>query len=187
LQADIVGTASAVAGLIGEAITLIQLIQAARERIKGASTTLNNVSSQLNAVSKSLSLVKNEPRLQEPAVDEQVQQVVAITEELDLFFKDLEARQKKGGALKLFHALKEGDKDDKKLTGIMTRLSDARGELSLRISVVHVGITGNIDDGFRVATDVVMEINDRVSQVLGRQLVLAERLENRQLATTCEF
>lgn len=111
-------------------------------------------------------------------MDEQAQQVVAITEELDLFFKDLEARQKKGGALKLFHALKEGDKDDKKLAGIMTRLSDARGELSLRISVVHVGITGNIDDGFRVATDVVMEINDRVSQVLGRQLVLAERPES---------
>ncbi|KAH7009598.1 hypothetical protein EDB80DRAFT_713561 [Ilyonectria destructans] len=181
---DIFETATAVGSLIGQAITLIQHIQTARERVKGASMALNNVSSQLDTVSKSLTLVQSEPRLKNTAVDEQVQQVVAMAEELRLFFDELETRQLKGAAFQTFHALKEGDKADKRLSDIMSRLSFARDELSLRISLVNVGITGNMHDGFRVAINVVMQINEKVTKALGMQLIMVETLKNRQLAPT---
>ena len=185
-QSDIVGTTSAVTSLISKAVTLIQQIQKARARVKGASTTLNNVSTRLDAVSASLKLVQQEPRLQETSVEQQVKAIVETHKELKRFFDRLEAEQKKPALQQFAHALKDGDNDDIELAGILTRLADARGELIVRISAVHVGLTGNLNDGFTVARDVVMEINDNVRQVLGTQLVFAERLQNRQLIITCK-
>jgi hypothetical protein len=141
---------------------------------------------RLNTISASLTFVQQEPRLQEPAVEQQVEAIVNIHKELKLFLDRLEAAQQKENAIRLLRALKDGDSDDITLAEILERLADARGELVVRISTVHVGLTGNLKDGFTVARDVVMEINDNVRQVLGAQLVLAERLQNRQLGTTCE-
>jgi hypothetical protein len=185
-QATIVGTTSAVASLVSEAITLIQQIKKARKRINGTSTALENLSTRLDTISASLAPVQREPLLQEPAVEQQVKAIVNIHKELKLFFDQLEAAQQKGNAIRLLRALKDGDNDDITLAGILERLTAARGELVVRISTVHVGLTGNLKDGFTVARDVVTEINANVRRVLGAQLVLAERLQTRQLVTTCE-
>ena len=117
---------------------------------------------------------------------QQVEAIVRIHKELQGFFDRLGADQRRNTVRQLAKALKDGDNNDIELAGILARLSNARGELSLRISAVHVGLTGNLDGGFMVFMDIVMEINDKVKQALGIQLDLAKRLRDRQLVTTCQ-
>jgi hypothetical protein len=49
----------------------------------------------------------------------------------------------------------------------------------LRISLAQVGLMGNLQDGFRVAFDVLQETNANVKQVLGRNLDLAIRVKDK--------
>ncbi|KUJ16933.1 uncharacterized protein LY89DRAFT_782172 [Mollisia scopiformis] len=105
---------------------------------------------------------------------------------MEAFFDKLQAEQKKSGVRQFAHALKSGDKEDQELAGIVSRLSNARQELSLRVSVVNVGLTGNVNDGFQVAQQVLIETNENVRKVLGIQLMLAERLQERQLINTSQ-
>ncbi|KAH7140022.1 hypothetical protein B0J13DRAFT_677127 [Dactylonectria estremocensis] len=182
-MADIVGTASAITGLIGQAITLVQQIQGAWARIRANPKTIKDLSIRLGSIGGTLRLVQQEPRLHDTAVEQSVKAIVDIYNELKVFFNRLEDRQKKSAAQQFVKGLKDGAQDDVNLGEIMGRLADARGELIVRISAVHVGLTGNLNDGFKVARDIVMEINDNVSQVLGTQLVLAKWLQHRQLTT----
>ena len=156
------GTTSA---LVSDAITLIQQIQKARQRIDGTSTALNNPSTRLKTISASLVLIQ-----QEPAVEKQVEVIVNIHRELKLFLDRLEVAQQKEKAIRLLRVLKDGDSDDIKLAGILERLANARGELVVRISTVHVGLTGNLKEGFTVARDVRVQVNSLLIRVLLRYL-----------------
>ncbi|KAM7217725.1 hypothetical protein V8F06_006859 [Rhypophila decipiens] len=180
-MAAVIGTTAAIVGLLNTAITLVQQIRQARDRVNGSSKTLDDVCTQLDTISTSLELVQDEPRLHAPAVEAQVSAITTIMAELKTFFDGLRIEQEKSKLRKFGHAVRSGDKDDKKLSGILARLSGARQELIVRISVVHVGLTGNLDDGFQVAQRVVMEINENVKRGLGIQLRLAELLQARQL------
>lgn len=181
---DPLGTTASIAGLIGITITLIQQIQNARDNMKGASKTLKNVSKRLEALVQSLCLVKEEERLQTPSVKQQVSVIIEVAQELKDFFERLRAERTKKVALRFIHALTSGDKDDKQLGEILNRLDGARDELILRISVTLVGLVGNLKDGFRVAYDVLIETNNKVTKILGRNLVLADRLKGRSLQET---
>ncbi|KAH8747740.1 hypothetical protein F5883DRAFT_436983, partial [Diaporthe sp. PMI_573] len=77
-----------------------------------------------------------------------------------------------------------GDKDDKQLEDTVRRLDRARDQLVLRISVAQVGLVGNLKDGFSVAYGVLLDTNRKVREVLGINLVLAERLEGSLQQTT---
>ncbi|KAK4214483.1 hypothetical protein QBC37DRAFT_421245 [Rhypophila decipiens] len=180
-MAAVIGTAGAIVGLLNAAITLVQQIRQARDRVNGSSRALQDVRTQLEMISTSLELVRDEPRLHTPAVEAQVSAITSIMEELKTFFDVLQAEQEKSKMRQFGHALRSGDKDDKKLSGILARLSGARQELIVRISVVHVGLTGNLIDGFQVAQRVVMEMNENVMRALGTPLCLAELLQARQL------
>jgi chromosome segregation ATPase len=168
-----------VVALLGTAFTLIQQVRDARGRVKGASKTLDSVSSQLQSLENSLALVRNEKALQTAAVAQQVTTIGEVAEELRAFLDELAAEQQKKASRQLIHALKSGDKEDKQLQGILDRLDRARDELVLRISVAQVGLVGNLKDGFRVAFGVLTETNEKVKEVLGTNLVLAERLKGR--------
>jgi ABC-type transporter Mla subunit MlaD len=182
-QADVIGTAASVVAFIGTAFTLIQQVQSAREKVKGASKSLDNVSKQLEGLVGSLNLVKEEERLQTAAVRQQVTAIIGVEEELRSFFDRLAAEQQRKAISQFFHALKSSDKDDKELEGILKRLDRSRDELVLRISVAQVGLVGNLKDGFRVAFDVLMETNKKVNEVLGTNLVLVNRLKDRSSQT----
>lgn len=91
----------------------------------------------------------------------------------------LAVEQQKRSISQLIHALKSGDKEDKQLAGILDRLDRARGVLVLQISVAQVGVVGNLKDGFGVAFGVLMEVNRKVTEVLGVNLVLAKRLKDK--------
>lgn len=153
-------------------------------KVKGASKTLNSVSKQLEGLVGSLNLVKEEESLQTPSVAQQVTAIVGVGGELKSFFNRLAAEREKKPLPQFIHVLKSGDKDDKELQGILDRLDRARDELALRILVAQVGLVGNLKDGFHVAFDVLLETNEKVKEVLGTNLVLAEQLKDRSLQRT---
>ncbi|KAK3897922.1 hypothetical protein C8A05DRAFT_47622 [Staphylotrichum tortipilum] len=183
-SSEAIGAAAGVVGLIGSTITLIQQVRNARDRVKGASKTLDNLSKQLNSLNRSLSLVRDEEALQTAAVEQQVRGIAEVAEELRSFFDTLAAEQQKRSIPQLIHSLKSGDKEDKQLADILDRLDRARDLLILQVSVAQVGVMGNLEKGFSVAFGILMDTNKKVNEVLGTNLVLAERLQNRELQQT---
>lgn len=142
------------------------------------------MSKHLDAIDESLSLVREEERLQTARVELQVKAITDVATELRSFLDNLAARQREKAISQFFHALKSGDKDDKKLQGILDQLDRARNELGLRISVAQVGLLGNLQDGFRVAFGVLEQTNARVNKVLGINLALMDIVKNRALQQT---
>ncbi|VTT77010.1 unnamed protein product, partial [Fusarium fujikuroi] len=185
-QAEALGTAASIIGIIGAAFTVIQEIRNARARVRGTSETLNNMSKHLDAIDESLSLVREEEKLQTARVELQVKAITDVATELRSFLDNLTARQQEKSMSQFFHALKSGDKDDQKLQGILDQLDRARNELGLRISVAQVGLLGNLQDGFRVAFGVLEQTNTRVNKVLGINLALMDIVKNRALQQTVD-
>ena len=178
---EAIGAAASVVGLIGSTITLIQQVRNARDRVKGASKTLDSLSKQLDSLNRSLSLVRDEKALQTAAVEQQVRGIAEVAEELRSSLDALAAEQQKRSVPQLIHSLKAGDKEDKQLADILGRLDRARDLLVLQVSVAQVGVMGNLEEGFSVAFDMLMDTNKKVNAVLGTNLVLAEQLQNREL------
>ncbi|KAM0292737.1 hypothetical protein ACHAPM_011747 [Fusarium culmorum] len=183
-MAETIGAAASIIGIIGAAFTVIQEIRNARGRVQGTSETLNNVSKHLDAIEESLRLVREEERLQTARVELQVKAITDVATELQSFLDSLAARQRDRAVSQFFHALKSGDKDDKRLQDILDQLDRARNELGLRISVAQVGLLGNLQDGFRVAFGVLEQTNTRVNKVLGINLALMDIVKNRALQQT---
>ncbi|KAK3301806.1 uncharacterized protein B0T15DRAFT_578059 [Chaetomium strumarium] len=175
---------ASIVGLIGSTISVIQQIRNARNRVKGASETIDSLSNQLDNLNRSLILVRDEKALQTAAVGQQVRAITEVAEELRSFLDALAAEQQKRSISQLIHSLKSGDKDDKQLAGILDRLDRGRNTLVLQISVAQVGVMGNLEEGFYVAVDILKDTNNKVNAVLGTNLVLAERLQNRGLQQT---
>ncbi|PCD20293.1 hypothetical protein AU210_016179 [Fusarium oxysporum f. sp. radicis-cucumerinum] len=185
-MAEAIGAAASIIGIIGAAFTVIQEIRNARGRVQGTSETLDSVSKHLDAVDESLSLVREEQGLQTARVELQVKAITDVATELRSFLDNLTARQQEKAISQFFHALKSGDKNDKKLQGILDQLDRARNELGLRISVAQVGLLGNLQDGFRVAFRVLEQTNTRVNKVLGINLALMDIVKNRALQQTAD-
>ncbi|PCD20308.1 hypothetical protein AU210_016175 [Fusarium oxysporum f. sp. radicis-cucumerinum] len=180
-MAEAIGAAASIVGIIGAAFTVIQEIRNARGRVQGTSETLDNVSRHLDSIDDSLNLVREEERLQTARVELQVKAITDVATELRSFLDNLAARQREKAVSQFFHALKSGDRDDKKLQGILDQLHQARNELGLRISVAQVGLLGNLQDGFRIAFGVLEQTNTRVNKVLGINLALMDIVKNQAL------
>ncbi|KAJ0161925.1 hypothetical protein CTA2_5394 [Colletotrichum tanaceti] len=180
-MAEPLGVTAGIIGLVATAISFVHAIRKAQESVKGVPDTLHHVSSVLDAITHTLDLVGREPRLHTAGVEDQVRSITRCLKELHEFFEKLQATFQKGKVKNYMHALTTGDADENELARRITRLDGARAELLTRISVVHVGLTGNIHDGFKVALQVLEETNASVQQVLGLNLVLATRLQNREL------
>lgn len=183
-QPEIIGTTASIVGLISTAISLVQHIKKARASVRGSSKSLDNVSALLDAISTSLRMVEAEPRIQTVEIEDQIKHIVEVEQELQALCHRLQAQQAKGTVHKYTHALKSGDEDDKKLAEILTKLQNARSELHLRISVINVGLVGNLQDGFQVARSTLQTTNALLRKGVGVTLVLAERLSNRDLETS---
>ncbi|KAI1261631.1 hypothetical protein F5Y18DRAFT_195862 [Xylariaceae sp. FL1019] len=174
---DILGTAGAIIGLISTALTLIRQIDTARDGVRELPQRKRSVSERLDTLVQSLSLVKDERNLQTPGVKCQVEAIIAIAGELRVFYDSLLG---KSPISVFFFTFLLGDKGSKQLDVILKRLSDAREELMIRISLTLVGLVGNLNDGFNVAFDVLRETNEKVKEIAdGRALVLMDHLQGR--------
>ncbi len=166
---------------------MIQKIREARDRVRGTSKALDDSFQQLAALESSLDLVKEEGSLQTAAIGQQLKAVAGVAEELRSFLNSLANEQQKSRFTQFTqftHTLRTGNKNDRKLQGIFGRLDREQDGLVVRILVAQVGLVGNLQDGFRVAFSVLEGTNEKVRQVLGKDLALMDRLGPRAAQQT---
>lgn len=141
---------------------------------------MKQVATQLDSIYQSLSLVRDERPLQTAKVEQHCVVIIGIANELEACFDRLQSGQQHGSVRRFFSAMKNGDKDDAELSEILLRLDRAQNELVLRISVAQVGLTGNLNQGFKVSYDLLMDTNRKCQKILGTGLQLASQLQSRQ-------
>lgn len=100
-------------------------------------------------------------------MEEALRSLVAEEKKLLRFLESLKVQQEKSKLRQLSHTLKDGDKEDRELDNILSRVHNARSELSIRIQITHVGLTGNQKEGFQVSNDVLMRVGGANAKTLG--------------------
>jgi hypothetical protein len=177
----VIGSTAAVSQLLGQAITIIQKIQDARARVHGASKSLDGYKGQLDNLLSTLQLIQDEPELQTPVIKEQIQVVVSLGRGLQDQLDTLAARLAKSKTNQYTHALISGGKEEKDLESTMTQLDRAKADLTARIVVAHVGLSGSMRTGFTAAVAIVQRVDQNVQRILGERLSIAAQLEGRSL------
>ncbi|KAF1955559.1 hypothetical protein CC80DRAFT_493040 [Byssothecium circinans] len=176
---EVIGGTAAVSQLLGQAITIIQKIYDAREKVHGASNRLDGHEDQLENLLSTLRLVQDEAELQTPAIQEQIQVIVELGKELQGQLDAFAARLGQSKAKQYKHALTSGDRDEKRLEDLWTRLDRAKADLTARIVTAHVGLSGSMRAGFTAALAIVQRVDRNVQQVLAQRLSVAIQLEGR--------
>ncbi|KAM0323508.1 hypothetical protein ACHAQA_008788 [Verticillium albo-atrum] len=162
------------AGIVDLADTIFGLIKRVREatqRVEGHSKSLDNVSSQLATLETSVDLVRDESSLHTPLVESQLQAAELVADDL----RDHVDRLAAVGKLAI------GDEEEAQLEAILKRLDQATDSLQLQISVVQVGLLGNLQEGFCVAFPLLERTNNKVQQLLGFNLALMKLVESRMV------
>jgi hypothetical protein len=165
--------------LLETAISSVRTIQTARRQVKELPKTLSDTSTQLEGLVQSLTLVKSEPNLQTASVMVQVTAIIGVAEEVRDVLETSRKRQEKSSGRQMMHALATGNEDEKQITSVARRLDSVRSELMLRIVVAQVGLIGSLSDGFRVAALTLADVNAKVNNCLGTNLILAEMTRGR--------
>ncbi|KAK1834528.1 hypothetical protein QBC39DRAFT_343319 [Podospora conica] len=165
---EVLGSAATIVGILNAALSVINEIRIARERIKGSSKTLKETSARLNQLESSLTLIRAEPPLRTADIEAQVSAIALVTTELKAFFARLVATQDRSRMARYRHQLRAGDREDRELQDILTRLDRERDELALRIGVVHVQQMGGLQGGFETAARVLEQTHGAVREMAGR-------------------
>ncbi|KAJ4260656.1 hypothetical protein NW762_007400 [Fusarium torreyae] len=176
-----IGFAASVLTLINAALFTVKEIQKVHHRVSGTSASLDNISKQLNTLERSLSLIRNETSLQnQDGIEQQIQSVINLSTELKGFHDHLSLVYQRSSTSQFVHALRSGSREERYLEGILKRLDTANNDLTMRILIAQVGVVRYFQGGFRVAYNVLEQINARVKQVLGMNLALLELVRNRE-------
>ncbi|KAI1311510.1 hypothetical protein F5Y03DRAFT_343345 [Xylaria venustula] len=162
--------------LIREIVSLTRQTQAARNKVEGASKTLNKTSEQLPQLESSLNLVLHLEPLRTAAIERQLHSILGIAIELKQVLEKPKSNRQQNCLRRFIHALKEGGKEDEALQELYDPLERARDMLCMRIQTARVGLVGNLRDGFSVVFNILTKTNTQVRQVLGIDLALMERL-----------
>ncbi|KXH64487.1 hypothetical protein CSAL01_13153 [Colletotrichum salicis] len=118
-MADAIETAASVVGLVGALLKTVQEIRKGRAN-----------------------QVREEPRLQVPAVVDQLEILRAIVEELYQLFKKLQEKSRRRTFPRFTKALVTQDADETEVAYISNRLANATAELDTGINVIQADLTG---------------------------------------------
>ncbi|KAI0445315.1 hypothetical protein F4803DRAFT_166718 [Xylaria telfairii] len=141
---DILGSAASVGQLLGQAISLWQQIQLARDNVKTAPKVLIDTSAQLSNLSDIVGEIEREPGLRTPEIHAQINIIKSIATEVCRRLEVMAKLQEKSALRQGLRALSRGTRDEAKLADVLRRLENAKAELVLRINLVHLSITGGI-------------------------------------------
>ncbi|CAH0024459.1 unnamed protein product [Clonostachys rhizophaga] len=139
-----------------------------------------DMSTQIDSTLATLDNINREPMLQVDKIKQPMENIVLIEKELQAALDEREEDAKRHKIQQFGKSLISGDERDKQVNDILNRLAHARGELHVCITTIHIGLTGNLESGFRVARGDLQRINDTIQELCRQQLVLAERLEPRE-------
>jgi hypothetical protein len=177
----VIGGTAAISQLLGQAITIIQKVQDARAKVHGASDRLNRYQSQLDTLLSTLQLVQNEPKLQTPQIEKQVQKIITLGKELQRQLDAFTIQLARSKTKQYTHAVISGDKDKRNFENAFIQLDRAKADLNALIVTTHVGLSRSMRDGFTATLAVVQQVNSNVQSVLSKRLSIAAYLKERRL------
>ncbi|RYP92470.1 hypothetical protein DL770_001416 [Monosporascus sp. CRB-9-2] len=141
---DVVSSAAAVVQLLAQVIDLWQQIDTARDSVKTAPKVFDDTKAHASNLRDIIREVECRPELHTAAIHAQIQQVEVVASELDQILKAMAQRQRKSALRQGLRALGRAARDEAKLDDVLKRLERAKADLMLRISVVHVGMSGEM-------------------------------------------
>lgn len=140
----------------------------------------------LQSLESYLRLVKEEESLQTKAVEDAVGNTNTVCKDLELFLIKMCLAHNKSKGRQFAHNFMKGEDDEKELEGIGGRLNSARLQLSMNIQLVHVSVTGSVQEGIVAVMSEMRRVNGVVQRVLNEGLKIARLLENRPVdASKC--
>ncbi|KAI0452112.1 hypothetical protein F5B21DRAFT_484656 [Xylaria acuta] len=143
---DILSSVAAVGQLLGQAISLWQQVQIARDTVKTAPKVLADTSAQLSNLSDIVHQIEREPELRTPEIHAQINIIRFIATEICQRLEVMAKLQHKSALRQGLRAWSRGPRDEAKLADVLRRLENAKAELVLRINLVHLSVTGGIAD-----------------------------------------
>ena len=122
-------------------------------------------------------LVEAEKELQTAEIGAQLIRVEEISRELHDFLESIVVSQGKSIVKKYLRAVGTGEQNAKEIRGILHRLAEARTDLSIRIQLAHVGLSGSLRDGFVAVVPTIQRIDHSLQKLLNMRLAVAVQLE----------
>jgi hypothetical protein len=185
-QAEILGAAAAVAGLLDAAIRLIRQVQKAYERQQNLAEFLDKHALEIENINAIVRLVADENALQTAAVAVELTNLHIVGVKLLKCLKELDAGDK-GKARQLAHQIMHGTKQEETLADVLTDLDRAKANLSLRVHLANVGLTRLVRDTVFANVEVVNRIDHLLTEVFGggHGLKLADLLKGAAPQGSC--
>lgn len=137
----------------------------ARERQIELAKVLSTHQQELHNIRQILGVVKEEPVLRVGEIVQDLQQLELLGRRLH---KSLQELGKERGQFKQYtNQLFKGKRDLDDLAGIMISMGRAKENLSLKIQVVHVGLTRSVGDIVVVNCEMVEALDGKLQNVCG--------------------
>lgn len=177
---DVLSAVATVISTLDVVIRAMKTLYDARERQMSLPRVLAAHRQELLNIRQILLVVRKEKILQVPTMLEDLEQLATHGRSLDLA---LQALSKERGPIKQYaNQFFNGKRGLEGLADIMQSMDRAKANLSIKIQLVHIGLTHSVGDVVVVNCEMVEEL-DRKLQVLfgqGKGLRLAEMLQHRK-------
>ncbi|KAK3367351.1 hypothetical protein B0T24DRAFT_389178 [Lasiosphaeria ovina] len=169
----VVTLADGIPKVVDRAVKNLNSVKEARKLIFGALGPLQGISDEANRLIGSLILVKDVASLQPAGIGQQAYDIMDLAARLNASMLIIGAENRRLGEPR---ELRAGDHEYIHLATMLGQLRSARTALTESIIMIRVGISGSARDGFRVARDRLLSVNNKVSSVLGTNLALYDQL-----------
>ncbi|KAK0612413.1 hypothetical protein B0T17DRAFT_406425 [Bombardia bombarda] len=168
--------ADGVVKVVDRAVLNLESVKGARKEICGAVEPLHGIENEANRLIGSLTLVKGVEALQTTGIGQQIYDIMVLASRLTASMMTMGAENRRRTEPV---ALKSSDYEYHHLETMLGQVRDARTNLTELISTAPVGLRGNARDGFCVARASLLDINSKVREVTGVNLVLFEQMESK--------
>lgn len=177
---DVLSAVATAISTIDIVIRAMKDLYDARERQTNLPRVLDEHQQELSNIKRILTFVSSERVLQVPEMMEDLKQLHLQGENLKIFLQGL--GKERGQIQQYANQLLNGRRSLNNLDGIMTSMGRAKANLSIKIQVMHVGLTRSVGDVVVVNCEMVEELDRKLQMLLGqgRGLKLAELLQHRE-------
>lgn len=152
-------------------ISIIQHLIQAYETLKDLPKQLEGNKRQLNELLDTLEVVRDTKVLQTDRIADQVKAISEKAGDVQARLNESQKLQLKKVSRRYLRVLFSGPADAKELLVLFQRLDSAKAELALRIQIIHVSITGSMQESI---THTMESKEDHFRGTVGRRLQSGE-------------
>lgn len=164
----VLGTASAVGGLLEIAIRIVGRLRKAAERLQDLSAVLDKHMIELASLKSMIQTVEDEDDLQTAHVRLELDKIRDIGEALVLCLRGIEKIGKNKSSVRQFaHQLIHGSREEQKLKSLMDDLKRGKFDLFFRIQVASVGVIRIVGDAVFANAQIIQRIDRYLVDLFG--------------------